>query len=211
MRVGALIERVPSDQHGHHYRLARAGSHLERRARQAGVRCIVRLAYRVLDPRISVLLRHLSDVDGRFEGFVLAEEELLLAVRIDPVSKQPRSGWSHAQVATNSPQGNTATDVVDQLVLFDPILRPLGFELKLLGAFLLRLGDGHEIRTGSATVNNFICDALVAELEMAVGLVEWRVEDRILDDDLAHLELRGSILHRSNTTRRSGFTRSHGS
>ncbi len=43
---------------------------------------------RVLDPGIAVFLGDLGDVDGGFEGFDLAEEELLLAVGIGPVVEQ---------------------------------------------------------------------------------------------------------------------------
>ena len=42
LRVGALVERVPGDEHGHDDGLAGAGGHLERHARQAGVRGVVR-------------------------------------------------------------------------------------------------------------------------------------------------------------------------
>ena len=65
---------MPGDEHGHDDSLAGAGGHLERRARQAGVRCVVRLANRVFYPGIAVFLSHLGNVDGGFEGFVLAEE-----------------------------------------------------------------------------------------------------------------------------------------
>ncbi len=49
-------------------------------AEQAGVRRVVGLAEPVLNPGVAVFPRHLGDVDGRFQGFDLAEEELLLAV-----------------------------------------------------------------------------------------------------------------------------------
>ena len=63
---------------------------------------------------------------------------------------------------------------------------PLGVEQQLLGALLLRLGDGDEIRTGPAAVDDLVGDALVGEAEMARRLVERRVDDRVLDDDLTH-------------------------
>ena len=99
LRVGELVERVPGDEHGHDDGLAGAGGHLEGRARQAGVRGVVRLAERVLDPGIAVLLGDLGDVDGGFEGFDLAEEELLLAVGVGPVGEQAGGGGRHADVA----------------------------------------------------------------------------------------------------------------
>jgi len=58
--------------------------------------------------------------------------------------------------------------------------------LKLLGALLFRLRDGDQIRARPAAVNDLAGDALVAESEMASRFVEWRVDDRVLDDDLDH-------------------------
>ena len=58
---------------------------------------------RVLNPGVAVFLRHLGDVDGGFERFVLAEEELLLAVGIGPVGKQACGGGRHADVAALAP------------------------------------------------------------------------------------------------------------
>jgi len=127
---------------GHHDRLPGASGHLEGRAWQIGVRGIIRIAYRVLNPGIAVFLSDLGDVDGGFEGFVLAEEELLLAAAIGPVADQPSGGGSYADVSALAPQGNAPTDVVDQLVLFYAVLGPLRFELKLPRTPLLRLGEG---------------------------------------------------------------------
>jgi hypothetical protein len=36
------------------------------------------------------------------------------------------------------------------------------------------------------TSNDLVGDALVAESEMAIRLGERRIDDRVLDDDLAH-------------------------
>ena len=116
-------------------------------ARQAGIGRVVGLAERVLDPGVAVFLGDLGDVDGGFEGFDLAEEEFSLAVGIGPVRKQAGGGRRHADVAALAPQRDAAADVVDELVLFDAVLCPLGVELKLLGALLLRLGDRDESRS----------------------------------------------------------------
>src|SRR5690606_32824644 len=102
-----------------------------------------------------------------------------------------RSGgpsWASLQIATLSPKPDAATDVVDDLVLLDTVLGPFRIELKLLGPLLLRLGDWDEVRTSPAAGNYLIGDALVTELEMVGRLVERRVDDRVLDDDLAHIE-----------------------
>ena len=144
------------------------------------------VAQRVLDPGVAVLPGDLGDVDGGFERFDLAEEELLLAVGIGPVVEQARGRRRDADVAALAPERDAATDVVDELVLFDAVLGPLGVEQQLLGPLLLRLGDGDEIRTGPAAVDDLVGDALVGEPEMARRLVERRVDDRVLDDDLTH-------------------------
>lgn len=63
---------------------------------------------------------------------------------------------------------------------------PLRVEMKLL-PLLLWFRDGDEIGTGSTAVNDLIRDPLVGKSEMAGWLVERRVDDRIFNDDLAHL------------------------
>ena len=185
LRIGAFVERVPSDEHGHDHGLAGARGHLERCPRQAGIRGVVRLSNRVLDPGIAVLPGDLGDIDGGFESFILAEEKLFLAGGIGPVGNQARGGGRYADVAALAPHADAPTDVVDELVLLDAVLGPLGVKLKLL-AFLLRPGDGDEIGAGPAAVNDLVGDALVGKAKMAGRFVERRVEDWILDDDLVH-------------------------
>jgi hypothetical protein len=60
-------------------------------------------------------------------------------------------------------------DVIDALVLFDAVLRPIRIELKLVAAFLFRLGDRDEIRTGAASLNHFVCYPLIAKPKWRVG------------------------------------------
>ena len=112
----------------------------------------------------------------------------LLAVGIGPVGNQLRGGRRHAKVTALALHGDAAADVVDELVLLDAVLCPFRLELKLLGPLLLWLGDGDEIGTGPAAVNNLAGDALVAKSEMAGRLVERRVDDRVFDDDLTHIQ-----------------------
>jgi hypothetical protein len=50
----------------------------------------------------------------------------------------------------------------------------------------LGLAIWDEIRTGAASFNHFVCYSLVVKFEVASGLVEWRVDNRVLDDDLTH-------------------------
>ena len=65
----------------------------------------------VLDPGVAVLLGDFGDVDGGFEGFDLAEEELLLAVGVGPVLEQARGGRRDADVAALAPERDAAADV----------------------------------------------------------------------------------------------------
>src|SRR5258708_28778141 len=75
---------------------------------------------------------------------------------------------------------------INQLVFFNPVLRPFGLEERLILALFLRAGDRHEIRTDAPAVNDFVGDPFVAEHEMAAGFVKRGVDDRIFDDNLAH-------------------------
>ena len=70
-----------------------AGRHLERERGRAGVRRVVGLADVVLDPGVAELLGDFGEVDERFQGLDLAEEQLALAVGVGPVSEQGRAWW----------------------------------------------------------------------------------------------------------------------
>ena len=89
LSIVELVERLPRDEHRHHNRLARAGRHLHRHARKAGVRGVVGGAQIVVDPHISVLVRNLGDVNGGLDGFELTEKKRLLAALMRPVRKEP--------------------------------------------------------------------------------------------------------------------------
>ena len=53
-------------------------------------------------------------------------------------------------------------------------------------ALLLRLGDRDEVGAEPAPVDDLVGDAVVVEAEVPGRLVERRVEDRVLDDDVGH-------------------------
>ena len=125
-------------------------------------------------------------MDGSFEGLHLAEEELLLAVGSGPIGEQPARRRRDADVAALPPELHAGADLVDEPVLLDPVLRPLGIESKLVLALLARLGDGDEVGTGAAAGLDFVGDSFVVEAEMTGRLAEGRVDDRVLDDDLRH-------------------------
>src|SRR6185437_857053 len=86
----------------------------------------------------------------------------------------------------NAVQGDAAADLVDEFVFFDAILSPLGLEEQLFLALLFGAGDGHEIGADVPAINHLIGDALGGEAKMAGRFVERRVDDRVLDDNLAH-------------------------
>ena len=48
-----------------------------------------------------------------------------------------RGSRRHTNIAALAPQCDAATDIVDELVFFDAILRPFRAELKLFGPLLL--------------------------------------------------------------------------
>ena len=90
-----------------------------------------------------------------------------------------------AIVVAEPPLTDDVTDVVDELVLFDPVLGPLGIEFELL-ALLLRLGDWNEIAGQPAGFDDLVGDAVLVEVEMALRLFVWRVQYRVFDHHLWH-------------------------
>ena len=89
-------------------------------------------------------------------------------------------------MATLAPDLNTPSNIVDQLVLFDAVLRPFRIELELRLAFFTGLGDGDEVGAYTATPNDLVSDSLIGELEMLGRFRKGRIDYRILDDYLAH-------------------------
>ena len=85
------------------------------------------------------LLGDLGDVDGRFEGFDLAEEEPASRGRGRVQYSSRRRWWAgDADIAAPAPEGDALADPVDELVLLDAVLRPFGVEGELLAPFFLR-------------------------------------------------------------------------
>src|SRR5262249_18774850 len=153
-------------------RLAGTRGHFEGHSWQTGVRGIVRLSNDVLDPCIAVFFGDFRNIYGRFEGFDLTEEEPLFPASIGPIFQQPCRGRRYSDMATVSPLADTATNIVDQLVLFNSILRPLRVQDALLcPLFFLRLSDGHKVRTGPAALVDFVRYPLVGKSKMPGRLV----------------------------------------
>jgi hypothetical protein len=128
LAVGEFVQRLPGDQHRHHDRFACAGRHLRRQAIQEWIRPGIPLAEFLLDPLVAELAGHLGDVDDRFDRFELAEEEPALALWPLPVVQQARGGAGDALVATAPPQADLLAHAVDELVLLQPVLGPLGVQ-----------------------------------------------------------------------------------
>lgn len=75
-----------------------SGRHLQCKSREAGVRRVVCRSQIVLDPAVAVLARDLGDVDRRFDGFDLTEEQLLVALFVRPIGKQARCRARNADI-----------------------------------------------------------------------------------------------------------------
>ena len=186
LRIGELVERLPGDQHRHDDGLAGAGRHLEGDAieRRAGV--LGGPLEVVLQPGVAVLPGHLGEVDRRLERLDLAEEEASLPALVRPVVQQAARGRGHADVAALAPARDPLADAVDEGVLLDAVLDPLGLEEVGLAALLLGPGNRDEVLARPAPDDDFVGDAVFTEPEVALRLLERRVDDRVLDDDLWH-------------------------
>ena len=126
--VSELVECVPGDDHSHDYGLAAASGHLEGSAEQAGIGVFVRLSDLVVNPVVASTTSDFRDVYCRFERLDLAEEELALAVGLGPILQQPAGSLGNVLVAALTPAADTFADAVDEGVLFDAVLGPLGVE-----------------------------------------------------------------------------------
>ena len=169
--VGQLVERLPGDQHGHDHGLAAAGGHLAGDAEQAGVGVLVDRAEVVLDPGVAVLLGDLGDVDQRFQGLDLAEEQPAGRGRVGASIQQPGGGAaSRRGVAALAPELHRAADVVDRLVFLDAVCGPL-VRRRAASSFPFFRGWAMGMKYGlSAGLDDLVGDALVVEAEMALRL-----------------------------------------
>jgi hypothetical protein len=81
-----------------------------------------------------------------------------------------------AIVVAEAPLTDDVADVVDEFVLFDPILGPLGIEFELL-TLLLGLGDWNEVTGQAAGCYDLVGDVLI-EVEVARRLFVRRIQYR---------------------------------
>ena len=66
-------------------------------------------------------------------------------------------------------------NLVDELVLLDPVLGPLGIEGELAGLFLARACDGDEVGTEAAAGGDLVGNAIFGKAEVTGGFLEGRV------------------------------------
>jgi hypothetical protein len=100
------------------------------------------------------------------------------------VLEQSTRGRCDARPALAPPSVDLAADPVDEVVLLDSVARPLRVEVNL--RLLLGRGDRHEVRALAALLDDLARDPLLAEAEVARGLAEGRVEDRVVDGGVGH-------------------------
>jgi hypothetical protein len=180
-----LVEGVPRNQHRHHDGLAGARGHLEGEAVEAWVGGLVRALEEIEQVGLAEALGALRQVDRRLDGFYLTEEQAAVATRPLPVVEQLSGRTRDARVARVPPSAHEAADLVDVVVLAQPVFGPLCAELELR-ALLLGLRDRNEIGAGASLLDDLVGDAVIVELEVLAGFDERRVDDRVLDDGFAH-------------------------
>jgi hypothetical protein len=188
LRVGDLVQGVPGDQHGHDDRLARSGRHLHRDAVEPRVGRVVGVAEPVLDPGVADLPSGLAQVDERFQGLDLAEEELVLPVGVGPVLQELPRDLGNPLVFPFPPVLDPFPDAVDLVIRLDAVLRPFRVKLELL-ALLPGCGDRDEVRTRAPGLHDLVGDPLVAEPEVPGRFAVGRVQDRVLDQGIRHAAL----------------------
>jgi hypothetical protein len=98
-------------------------------------------------------------VNGSLYGLDLAIEESpgRITFGMGPMLKEPGSCFRDVScISAFPPLLYLLPNLVDELVLFDPVLGPLCFEGKLTGFFLPRTGNGDEVGTGATAGNDFV-------------------------------------------------------
>ncbi len=119
---------MPGYEHGHDHGLAAACGHLASQAIKERIGKFVGPAKFIFNPGVTVVLGHLSDVNDCLQGFYLAIEELWLALRSLPVFQQASSCLCNTQIPALPPLGDSGTNMIDELVFFEAVLSPFGFE-----------------------------------------------------------------------------------
>jgi len=181
-RVGRrhhLVDRLPGDQHRHHHRLAGPGRHLQTHPGEARVV----LGVDGLEPApvigAAVATGDLGEEDRGFGGLALAEEDGVIAVGTgDPVREQLAGVGGGAVPVVHPPALDLQPDVVDQRVLLEALA---GGEVErlLLAGPLAGSWHGDERLAAPPPRLDLPGRPPLAELEMALGRVEGRVQNRV--------------------------------
>lgn len=115
----------------------------------------------------------------------MAEEQPALSLIVVPVIEQMASRRSGTDVPSCSPLFDSLTNSIDELVLLNPVLRPVRVKGELLALFL-GPSDGDKVRASAPLFYDFVGDAFVRKSKMASGLHKGKIDDWVFDDRLAH-------------------------
>src|SRR3989338_3575697 len=99
--------------------------------------------------------------------------------------QEARRRLGDAWVAALPPHGDPGADLVDEFILLNPILSPLGVEFKLFPSFL-RLWDGYKVGANATGLDRLVRNTFVGELEVPSGFGEGGVENGVFNDDVGH-------------------------
>ena len=187
LRVAALVEHLPGDQHGHHDRLAAAGRHLARHAEQVGPApsaAVARCFSIQVSPYFVCLATSVMKISVS-RASIWQKNSRRKAVRGVPVFKQRAGHGRHVRPAAVSPQLDACRMRLtwSLSVFFSSASRSSNSPLHLL----LRRGDREEVAALAPALVDLVRDRVrVVEPEVPRRLVERRVQNRVLDDDRGH-------------------------
>ena len=126
---------MPGDEHRHDHGLAAASRHLESDAKKLWVGVFIKATDVVFNPGITVFVRHLCQIDSCFQGFDLAEKQLLFALWIRPIVEEKTGGFSDADMSAVAPLGYPLPNAVDEFIFFDKSNAFLNNTIALLNCF----------------------------------------------------------------------------
>ena len=181
---GFLIECVPGHQHGHDDRLAGASGHLHRQPMQQRVGGLISFSQIIINPGVPVLGRDLSDIDQRFEGFNLAEEQPTFPTRQLPVRQQFPRHRRNVRIFLCPPFRDFHANRVDRRVLLFRFLFQIAEECL---ARFSRLGNRYPVTARSSPFGNSVREAIAIESVMVARFEKRRIQDRVFNREWQHV------------------------